>query len=483
MNELFTTLNLTSDVYSIQPGLDVALVRSGNERLMALSAHPGWAEIGEFEGDLTERDGRLFLTGPLSSRNAAGLRERIPWLRPRLLGLQRSVGLGDRLGLATPGHVRAVRKIGGVAPIFAQQSIREMNRSGRSAQQVMDDALWGILAEGWQIGFGADADHLKTVEDIDTCAAAGFTFYTIDPGDYVDNQAKEDDIDTLKRKAANINWSGLECSLQDTLKRYSGKSYKLKNLTVTLKEEALWRGMVKYGNAIAQVAHMYRYLHSKGIPFELEVSVDETDSPTTHAEHIWIANELHRLGVKWVSLAPRFVGKFEKGVEYIGDLYQLKADFAGHAEIARKFGPYKLSLHSGSDKFSTYPLLAEATQGIAHMKTAGTSYLEALRVIAVVAPALFREILELACHCYEDDRASYHVSARLERIPDGKSMKDEKLAGLLDQFDARQVLHVTFGSVLDKLGPQLKGALLEDSETYTETLERHFTRHLLLFSL
>ncbi len=79
---------------------------------------------------------------------------------------------------------------GNIAPIFAQQSIREMTRTGRTPQQVMDDATWGIFQEGWQDGFGADADHLKTPGDIDACLAAGYTFFTIDPGAHVDNRAE-----------------------------------------------------------------------------------------------------------------------------------------------------------------------------------------------------------------------------------------------------------------------------------------------------
>ena len=72
--------------------------------------------------------------------------------------------MGDRIGLATPGHVHAVRAVSGIAPIFAQQSIREMARTGRTPQQVMDDATWGIFQEGWSEGVGADADHLKILQ-------------------------------------------------------------------------------------------------------------------------------------------------------------------------------------------------------------------------------------------------------------------------------------------------------------------------------
>jgi tagaturonate epimerase len=182
--------------------------------------------------------------------------------------------------------------------------------------------------------------------------------------------------------------------------------------------------------------------------------------------------------VSWVSLAPRFVGRFEKGVEFQGDLDLLKTDLFRHAEIARAMGPYKLSLHSGSDKFSVYPLLAEATRGLAHLKTAGTSYLEGLRVIAAMEPAFFRQILELSRLHYDSDRASYHVSADLKKVPHPGMLKDAELPGLLDQFDARQVLHVTFGTVLQQMGDRLKSVLKTHQEPYNQGIQRHFERHL-----
>ena len=120
--------------------------------------------------------------------------------------------------------------------------------------------------------------------------------------------------------------------------------------------------------------------------------MDETETPTTPAEHVYFATELRRLGVQWVSLAPRYVGRFEKGVDYIGDLAAFTANFAIHAAIARTLGPYKLSLHSGSDKFSIYEIAARETQGFVHLKTAGTSYLEALRTVAQVQPDVLRDI-------------------------------------------------------------------------------------------
>jgi hypothetical protein len=222
----------------------------------------------------------------------------------------------------------------------------------------------------------------------------------------------------------------------------------------------------------------------------VEVSVDETDAPTSHAEHVYIATELRRLGVRWVSLAPRYIGRFEKGADYIGDLAAFEADFAIHAAIARALGPYKLSLHSGSDKFSVYEICARQTRGLVHLKTAGTSYLEALRTIAAFDADLFRAIYRFARERYETDRASYHVSARLDRAPAPDDLSNGELVTLLDQFDAREILHVTFGSVLTtqtadghkRFYDRFMTILREHPDAYAANLKTHFIRHLAPFA-
>jgi tagaturonate epimerase len=259
---------------------------------------------------------------------------------------------------------------------------------------------------------------------------------------------------------------------------------------VLFDEGELLRCAVKYGAAIAQVSKMYRHLEAAAgeRPFEMEVSVDETEEPTSHAEHVYIACELRRLGVRWVSLAPRYVGRFEKGVDYIGDIRAFEQDMSGHAAIARTFGPYKLSLHSGSDKFSIYGIAMRETRGLVHLKTAGTSYLEALRTLAAVEPELLRAIYVFARSRYAMDRASYHVSADTRRAPAPKSV--EHWPELLDDFDAREILHVTYGSVLTEKTPsgdprfaiRLMDALRQNEELYAANLERHFVRHLKPFS-
>ena len=425
---------------------------------------------------------------PCSDVNAAVIRQAFPWAGPQMIAGRPSIGLGDRLGLATPGHVRAVRGTGYV-PMLAQQSIREMGRTGRQPQDVMDDATWGVVQAGFRDGFGADADHLKTDHDIYRCAEAGFTFYTIDPGDHVNNAADNLDAGALADAFNALPWDALESSPADAQASAGKVGVGLPDgRRLTLDEPALARAAVKYGRAVAHTAALYRHLverFGRGW-FELEVSVDETDSPTTPEQHLYVAAELARMGVQWVSLAPRFVGRFEKGVDYIGDLADLERTFIEHLAIARAFGNYKISLHSGSDKFSVYRMAARHGGERVHVKTAGTSYLEALRVLAGCEPSLFRDILAFARDRYETDKATYHVSADLAKVPPPEGLDDAALAALLDDFDARQVLHVTYGSVLTADdGARFRGRLLEalrtHEEAYEEALARHISRHLAPF--
>ncbi len=102
--------------------------------------------------------------------------------------------------------------------------------------------------------------------------------------------------------------------------------------------------------------------------------------------------------------------------------------------------------------------------------------------MARVEPGFFREVLDFARARYETDRATYHVSAQLARVPASDDLVDSSLPGLLEQFDARQVLHVTFGSVLDRFGERLRAALRAHEEAYYATLAAHLARHLSPFS-
>lgn len=465
----------------------------GTIKSLVLVAPADDQRLSRFQGEQHEFKSRYALKfAPTNHANARALRDTLPWLKPDLLGLNTSAGTGDRVGLATPGHVRAFRHVlrdapgSTLLPIFAQQSIREMRRTNRTPDDVMTDATWGAFEAGWRGKLGADADHLKTPADIDACVAAGFSFYTIDPGDYVNTTADEASPTAVEAQVAALPWKDLETTQADVEKNYGGRKVKLESRSITFDEAVVLKAAAKYGGAIAHIAMMYRHLASKGIPFELEVSVDETETPTTQAEHIFVVSELKRLGVHWVSLAPRYIGRFEKSADYIGDLAAFEQDFAIHAEIARALGPYKLSIHTGSDKFSIYAITMQQTRGLVHLKTAGTSYLEALRTITAIDPAFFRDIYVFAREHYETDRASYLLSASLDHAPLPESVKDTDLPALLNQFDAREILHATFGSVLTARGADgrlrfydhLMALLRANPEAYASNLEAHFVRHL-----
>jgi hypothetical protein len=379
------------------------------------------------------------------------------------LSLTSSFGFGDRLGLATPGHITAVRGTG-LAPVFAQQSVRENTRTGRTPQQVLEDARRAVDAAGWDAPWGADADHLKSVDDFPPFVDAGYTLYTVDPGEHVDNAASTDPLAILKEKAKGLDWDRLQARyLKHTADQPWGQ----------FNPESLMRAAVKYGRAITHTAVLYQRLGTMKDAFDFEISVDETDAPTTPLEHYFIANELTEAGVKFTSLAPRFIGSFEKGVDYIGDLAALDAEMSRHAAVTRRFGTYKISLHSGSDKFSVYPLLVKHWGSRLHIKTAGTSYLEALRTLAVTEPALFERIWALGLERYPADRATYHVSADVEKVPSGLAFP-----ALLDDFYAREILHVTFGSALMQFGTEIKAALEKHMDVYNTNLQKHFRKHL-----
>ena len=424
--------------------------------------------------------------------NAAILRQIIPWLNPAPMGAGEggvevpSFGFGDRLGLATPGHIHALRAVssaGEIYPILAQQSVRENTRTGRTPQQVMDDAMWGVFQEGWQLPWGGDADHLKQESDLAAFVQAGYTFFTVDPGEYVDSAADTDALQVLNDKIGAQPWNEIgEIPIRqgELVDRYltfcSAAGWPCDQSAV---QQGALRAFAKYGRAVIQITKMYRALEQL-MPgsFDFEVSVDETETPTSLLEHFYIAGELKRLGVRFNSLAPRFPGRFEKGVDYIGDLVALEPELARHAAVMRHFGGYRLSLHSGSDKFSVYPLLVQHAGRSVHVKTAGTSYLEALRVEASLAPGLFRQALTLARQRYATDRLTYHVSADEARLPDPQSLADSALPGLLDDFHVRQALHVTFGSALANFGEELKHMLKTHPADYDQALLKHFIRHL-----
>jgi hypothetical protein len=412
---------------------------------------------------------------------------------PVTLGLNKSFGFGDRLGLATPGHLAAMKAHGqGFSGIYAQQSIREMTRTQRSPEEVMGAAQRSLAAAHYTAPWGADADHLKTVDDIDLTAKAGFTFFTLDPSPFVNNEADRLDQTALAAQVAALLKDGIFPAGFDD--EYLKGSHDLgAHGTLKFTREGLHRAAVKYGRAIAHIgvlsAHFEKTVKR---PYEVEVSVDETDTPTKPLEHLFWALELRRRGVKHVvSLAPRFIGDFEKGIDYKGDLQEFEKQLRVHAAIADKFGPYKISIHSGSDKFSIYPVIGRVCGTRLHVKTAGTNYLEALRVVVRVDPKLFGEIAAYDAGRFAQDKQSYHISATDAGVAAlAKTAPADFERVYLDETTGRQLLHVTFGSTLT-LGKTASGRLFKDAileilgkhaDLHSEFLEKHLGKHLRLLN-
>jgi tagaturonate epimerase len=411
---------------------------------------------------------------------------------PSPLGMAPSIGFGDRLGLGTPGHVAALREAGGpIRGVFAQQSIREITRTGRSPETIMQAAVGALTALGFENPWSADGDHLKTEHDIRRLMAAGFVLYTLDPSEFVDQHADDYDAATLSEKFASSR------EFAPWLEEYRGRTVRLDAGVIEFDERTLTRAAVKYGKALQRAIELSMAVEDHaarlGQPFEIEMSVDETAHPTTPAEHFIIAEQFRKADIRLASLAPRFIGDFEKGVDYKGDLTALEASMRVHAEIAERLGPYKLSLHSGSDKMSMYPVLARVSRGRFHVKTAGTSYLEALRVAAQQDATLFREIIDFSRTRYDEDKASYHVTATVGGTPSPEEVTDPVILEriYLDRWEdtppgrgftepGRQILHCTFGSVFtnQRLGPRLVQLLEAYPAEHCEILRQHFVRHL-----
>jgi hypothetical protein len=411
---------------------------------------------------------------------------------PETIGLEKSFGFGDRLGIATPGHLAASRKFSFV-PIFAQQSIREMNRTNRTPIEVMRAAQDALSAAGFSGKWSADADHLKTEADVNATAAAGFCFFTIDPSAFVENKADRLNARQLEEAVAELVNEGVLPS--DWTHLYLDKKFEVsESLTLTFDRASLQRAAVKYARAIQHTQRIARHV-AKTAPsgaWELEVSVDETDSPTSALEHLFFGLELQRRDVRVVSLAPRFIGEFEKGIDYKGDLSAFESKLREHVAIAKYCGPYKISIHSGSDKFAIYPIIGEVCGDLLHVKTAGTSYLEALRVVCRTARDLFQEIVTFSRDQFETDRRSYHISTTVADIDRAFSTVTESSYErlFLDEIPGRQLLHVTFGSVLTTgktaRGRSFHSAIMDilrvEADLHEEILDRHFTKHLSLLN-
>lgn len=415
-----------------------------------------------------------------------------PRSTPEPIGLKPSFGFGDRIGIATPGHIAALRRAGlddAVAPVFAQQSIRELTRTNRTPEAVLAAARRAVESAGWNRPWGADADHLKTEDDVHRTVRAGYTFFTADPSDFIEHHAEPIDGSALGPTFDAV-CGNAQADPGAFVDRYVSRPHDIGPETLRIEPAQAMRIAITYLPAIGRVIEIYGWIDQRwtsDTPFDFEVSVDETEAPTSPAAHFIIATELRRAGVRITSLAPRFVGDFEKAVDYRGNLEAFERDLLRHGAIARTLGPYKLSIHSGSDKFSIYPLLARHAGDLLHLKTAGTSYLEALRLVARHKPERFRAMIDLALARFAQARATYHLSTDLDRVPDPAEVDDANLeVAYLDPGsadDARQILHVAFGAILrhETFGSAITALADEHPDEHVDDLVKHFQKHLVAF--
>jgi len=374
----------------------------------------------------------------LTVENSKVLRKLFDFLNPvSHKGHDKTIGLGDRLGLASGGHIKAVCNAG-FFPVLAQQSMRELNLTGRSYDDVLASAAMAVFREGYTGGYGADGDHLKSRDEVKYAIDCGFSMITLDCSEHISPDSS---------------------SLQQP--------------------EQVYRP------AIEHIVSIYNEF-IKGTSLDFEISLDETQASTSPQTHLFVTKELKNRGVDFISLAPRFPGEFQKGIDYRGDLSEFERDFTAHVQIAKEFG-YKLSVHSGSDKFSVFPSIGKLTGGRFHIKTAGTSWLEAVRVIAMLEPSLYRKIHAFALSHLSEAKKYYHITEDISKIPDIHNMSDVELPDYMNKDDSRQVLHITYGLLLSAKASdgtllfrdRLYETLRANEDAYDAALVKHIKRHLM----
>ncbi len=490
MASLFAKLEnlLTEELKQSQPHLyalsrfeldssALGLGRENGEKLLFEIADSAELLESSLVGDVTSGADYAVKRCPLTHENAVALRTLLPWTAPvSLRNRKTTIGCGDRLGRATPGHLQAVKQYP-VAPVLAQQSIRELNLTGRTFENVVDDVTFLVLQEGYTDGYGADGDHLKTLEDINMAIDAGMAMITLDLSEVMNAQAQAWSAEEVEQAFSELQNE----DQQRVLDLYADAAFELDGQTVELTELEAKRCAVMYLEAMDFAAEVYQLLvKRRGNAFDLEISIDETEAPTLPGHHLFIIRELLQRKVEIASLAPRFIGEFQKAIDYIGDLKEFERQFAVHCAIAKAYGDYKVSIHSGSDKFSVYPPIGRYTELRVHVKTAGTSWLEAVRTVAECDPQLYRDVHKKAVADFPKALQFYHVTPDLDAVPDLDSVEDADLPDYMDDDNARQLLHVTYGFILGDatLKSRFFEVLDRHEDVYCKNLKRHFEHHL-----
>lgn len=410
-----------------------------------------------------------------------------------MLTLERfSFGVGDRFAHQAKAQLAAFQMLEKdgiyVAPVW-NKSNREHTFIGSEPQSVFDAAQLAVKELGWNQSWHVDADHinLKTVDRFMACS----DFFTIDVADSIGKPAAATDVQAFLSRHPEL--VGV-LSIPDV------------TVPFTTTRADVERVAAKYLLAVQDAGKIYRHIaDAKGEDKIIaEVSMDETDLPQTPPELLIILALLADEKVRLQTIAPKFTGRFNKGVDYVGDLVQFEKEFnddlAVIAHAVRQYGlpaNLKLSVHSGSDKFSLYPIIRKAltrTGAGLHIKTAGTSWLEELIGLAEAGGdglALAKEIYAYALEHVDELGAPYASVIDIDRskLPGSSAVNSwsgPRLANALrhipghPEFNAnmRQLLHVSF-KIAAKAGNRYTDLLKANEEIVAKQVtENIYERHM-----
>ena len=403
-----------------------------------------------------------------------------------------TIGVGDRFAHQAEAQLQACVKLAEqgieVIPVW-NKSNREHSFIGSEPQSVFDAGKAAVEALGWERGWHVDADHINmdTVDKYLGCS----DFFTIDVADFIGQAPAEGAVAAFVEKhqelIGSVTIEGIDVPFD-------------------ISREYVEEVAGKYLAAVAEAGTIYRHIEANKDDFIAEVSMDETDAPQTPPELLIILAALADEGVRLQTIAPKFTGRFNKGVDYVGDLAQFEKEFNDDlAVITHAITAYglpenlKLSVHSGSDKFSIYPIMGDAlrrTGAGVHVKTAGTTWLEELIGLAEAGGEGLTLAKEIYAKALENVDALCEPYASVIDIDSDKLPTAEKVAGWSgDQYanalrhvqehpefnqHLRQLLHIAF-KLAAKEGARYTDLLKANSEVVgknvTENLyERHFKR-------
>lgn len=287
-----------------------------------------------------------------------------------------SMGVGDRFAHQGKAQLQAfieAKKLGvSLVPVW-NKSNREHQTIGTDPTSVRTEADAAVAAMGWKDAYYVDADHinLKTVDAFIPCC----DFFTLDVADYIGKPAAPEAMKAFVK--ANEKYIGrLEIEGID-------RTFQVDRQTLeTIGGTFLF--------AVVEAGRIYRHIKNQknGVPFITEVSMDESERPQSPLEMLFILSAIAQQGICAQTIAPKFTGRFNKGVDYVGDIGQFAREFHQDVAVLRyAVGEFdlpdnlKLSIHSGSDKFSIYEPIQKTLKAFdagIHLKTAGTTWLEEL---------------------------------------------------------------------------------------------------------